>query len=372
MACITLPDGTRTQKSTGVPKDGDKKLAQKIADEYEEASRLAKAGMFNEARARKVLNDILERAGEDKLHTDTVETYLRDWLKGKDNAGTNERYTHTVDLFLECLGGKAQSYLTSITHKDIQKFVEARKKSGVVAKTISVDTKTLNTAFNLAKKLHFISDNPVEKCLALNPIKGKSMERSPFTGEQVASLLKVATGEWRTAILFGYCLGARLEDCVNMQWSNIDFGKAVVDYVARKSNVRAVVPMTPDLQAHLESIATDTANPDITPDLAGIYARQGSGGKTGLSATFASLMAQAGIDPQTVEGEGKRKFNRLSFHSLRHAFNSHLANNDVDQETRMSLIGQVTKAVNADYTHLDLAKLRAAITKLPSLNVSKK
>jgi integrase len=364
IACFMLPDGTRTNRSTGTT---DRKLAQEMADKMEAAARQVRAGIFNEVRARKFLNDMLERAGEDKFNTDTVEVYLRDWLKSKDNAGTSERYTHTVDLFLQSLGEKAKAYLTSITYKDIQKFIESRK-SGVVAKTISVDVKTLSTAFNLAKRLHFIPDNPVEKCLALNPLKSKSMERSPFTGEQVASLLKVATAEWQTAIFFGYCLGARLEDCVCMQWNNVNFEKGLIDYVSRKRGVRAVVPMTPELQAHLESIATDTAEQSITPGLADIYARKGSGGKAGLSATFAKLMATAGIDSQTVEGEeGKRKFNRLSFHSLRHAFNSALANNGVDQETRMALIGQVTKAVNADYTHLDLAKLRAAVTKLPSL-----
>ena len=300
-----------------------------------------------------------------------MEAFLREWLKGKDNEGTNERYSHIVDLFLTSLGRKAQSYLTSISHKDIQEFIKSREEMGLAPKTINVDVKTLNTAFNLAKKLHFIEANPVEKALALNPIKGKSMERFPFTPEQVASLLEVAKDEWKTAIMFGYFIGARLEDCVNMQWSNIDFAENVVDYISRKRHVRAVVPMAPQLQAHLEEIAsTDNPNPNITPDLAHIYERQKAGGKTGLSATFHSIMLKAGIDPQTVEGQGKRKFNRLSFHSLRHAFNSLLANHGVDQETRMALIGQVTKAVNADYTHLDLAKLQGALKKLPALTVA--
>jgi integrase len=363
IACFTLPDGTRTNRSTGTT---DKKLAQKLADEWEEASKDAAKGQFNEARARKVLNDILKRVGEDTLHSDTVESFLREWLKGKDNEGTNERYTHVVDLFLSHLGRKSQAFLTSITHKDVQGFVKSRQEAGLAPKTISVDVKTLSTAFNLAKRLGFMENNPVEKALALTPIKGESSERLPFTPEQVSALLRVATGEWLTVILFGYYTGARLEDCAGMRWNNIDFNENVVDFTARKSGVRAVIPMAPQLQAHLEKIATDTANPFITPELA----KKESGGKSGLSEAFKKIMLAAGIDPQTVQGQGKRKFSRLSFHSLRHAFSSILANNGVDQETRMALIGQTTKAINTDYTHLDLRKLRGAMAKLPALDAA--
>jgi len=233
MACFTLPDGTRTQKSTGT---SDRKLAQTIADQYEEPTRLAKAGLLNESRVRKVFNDILERAGQDKLHTDTVEVYLRDWLKGKANEGTNERYTHTVDLFLASLGTKAKEYLTNVTYKDIQEFIKSR--DGCAPKTILIDVKTLNTAFNLAKKLHFIQDNPVEKALALNPIRGKSMEKFPFTVEQVAKILQAADGEWKTVILFGYFTGARITDCARMRWKNVNFAEKVIDYVAKKTGTR--------------------------------------------------------------------------------------------------------------------------------------
>jgi integrase len=294
-----------------------------------------------------------------------VETFLRDWLKNKDNKGTNERYTHVVDLFLAHLGRKSQSFLTSIGHRDIQGFI--RSRAGLAPKTIRVDAKILNTAFHLAKRLGFIESNPVEKALALNPIKGESSERIPFTPAQVSNLLQTATGDWRTVIEFGYFTGARLEDCTNMRWANVHFNEHLLDFTAKKTGVRAVIPMAPQLESHLEEIAsTDNPNPYITPELA----QKGTGGKSGLSESFKRIMLKAGIDPQTIPGQGKRKFSRLSFHSLRHGFNSLLANNGVDQETRMALIGQTTKAVNTGYTHLDLQKLRGAVERLPLLAVA--
>jgi integrase len=367
IACFTLPDGRRTNKSTGTT---DKKLAQKLADEWEQASKEASKGQFNEARARKVLNDILRRAGEDTIHSDTVEVYLRDWLKGKDNEGTNERYTHSVDLFLASLGQKAQSYLSSVSHKDVLKFIKTRQDAGLAPKTILIDVKSLNIAFNLAKKLHIIQDNPVEKALALNPIKGKSMEKGAFTPEQVASILQAATGEWRTVILFGFFTGARLSDCAQMKWENVNLTEKLVDYVAGKTGNRTeqkqhtVLPLAPQLEAHLlELPSSDNPHSYITPELATKETR----GRNGLSESFKAIMLKAGVDTIEVQGKGKRKFNRLTFHSLRHACNSLLANAGVDQETRMAIIGQKTKAINTGYTHLDLQKLRGAMDKLPKL-----
>jgi len=370
MACFTLPDGTRTQKSTGT---SDRKLAQTIADQYEEPTRLAKAGLLNESRVRKVFNDILERAGQDKLHTDTVEVYLRDWLKGKANEGTNERYTHTVDLFLASLGTKAKEYLTNVTYKDIQEFIKSR--DGCAPKTILIDVKTLNTAFNLAKKLHFIQDNPVEKALALNPIRGKSMEKFPFTVEQVAKILQAADGEWKTVILFGYFTGARITDCARMRWKNVNFAEKVIDYVAKKTGTRKeieerhVMPLAPELEAHLLELPS-TDNPDafIAPGLADKDTR----GRNGLSAAFKRIMLAAGVDPMEIQGKGKKKFSQLSFHSLRHACNSLLRDNGVSQEDRMALIGWKSKDINANYTHDNVEKLREQLAKLPPLLAKKK
>jgi integrase len=294
---------------------------------------------------------------------------LRDWLKGKDNEGTNERYTNTVDLFLETLGAKAKGYLTNIDHKDIKKFVESRK--GYAPATIRVDVKTLNTAFTLAKKLHFIQDNPVEKALALNPIKGKSMQRDAFTHEQVQTILGSAEGEWKTAILFGYNTGARLGDCVRMKWKNVDFEKKLLRFVIKKTgeNNQEVdevhtMPLSPEFEAYLlELPSADDANAFITPELAAKETR----GRNGLSASFKRIMVAAGVDPQEVQGKGKKKFSKLSFHSLRHACNSLLANADVDQETRMKLIGWKSKDINDGYTHVEIKKLRDALAKLPPL-----
>jgi len=76
------------------------------------------------------------------------------------------------------------------------------------------------------------------------------------------------------------------------------------------------------------------------------------------------------LDPQTTKGQGKRKFSKLTFHSLRHSMNSLLANNGVDEATRMTLVGHKSTSINKGYTHLDLPALKSAIAKLPELEIA--
>ena len=66
-----------------------------------------------------------------------------------------------------------------------------------------------------------------------------------------------------------------------------------------------------------------------------------------------------------VQGKGTRQFNRRTFHSLRHSFNSALANAGVSQEVRMKLTGHSSKAIHTGYTHLEVGTLKSAITTLP-------
>ena len=85
-------------------------------------------------------------------------------------------------------------------------------------------------------------------------------------------------------------------------------------------------------------------------------------------------MVEAGIKftAQEKTGDGRRVYS-LGFHSLRHSFNSALANAGVSQELRQRLIGQASEEVNTRYTHLDYKTFRSAISKLPSVNsVSKR
>jgi integrase len=94
-------------------------------------------------------------------------------------------------------------------------------------------------------------------------------------------------------------------------------------------------------------------------------------GGSGLSMTFSRIMARAGVVSEVLHtakkgGQG-RTVRALTFHSLRHSFNSAMANAGVSQEVRMKLTGHMSAEMNKGYTHHELEPLRAAIARIPAV-----
>jgi integrase len=231
IACITMRGGARTNRST---KTSDRRLAQRLADEWQAAANKAREGLLVERQARAILNDILAIVGQDPLPNQTVESFLRQWLSGKDG-NTARRYATTIEQFLGSLHDKKSASLSAIGHNDILEFIRQREETGVAPKTLSVDVRTLQGGFNLARKLGLVDANPVERALALRPISVSSSRRECFSSEQVAALLNAAVGEWKTVVALGYYTGARLSDCSSMKWESVDFVAGVIDFVPQKT-----------------------------------------------------------------------------------------------------------------------------------------
>jgi integrase len=361
-ACYTDREGHQMKRST---KQTDKRKALLIAVEYERIETLSRTTGFSTRQMQKVLNDMLEKTNEEIMVTPSTEKYLRDWLTGietKNSKGTYERYKHTVDLFLDHIKGVAKSPVTSVTSSHIENFLNDRLKDGVASKTASVDIKTLNAAFNRAERYSVILKNPVT---AVELPKVESSERDIFSPEQVALLLNTAghKTEWFTLILLGYFTGQRLGDCATLEWKNVDMRQRVIYFKQLKTGKKVQVPMTDDLDEHLQFLSEFIDSKFVCPELA----ERGSGGAHGLSESFNRIMKRAKIDCEKIEGKGKLYFKRLTFHSLRHSFNSVMAEAGVSQETRMRLTGHSSFETNDRYTHTGLKLLEDAVSKMPSL-----
>lgn len=148
----------------------------------------------------------------------------------------------------------------------------------------------------------------------------KSEEKGTFNGAQVARLVDSAEGDWKGAILLAYYTGARLNDVANMRWNAVDMKRELVTFTASKTQKPVTIPLHPDLEAHLLR-SPGIGKAFLFPALAG----RSTGGKHGLSARFSTIVAKAGIKP-TFTQQGVRARANLTFHSLRHSFNSAMAN----------------------------------------------
>ena len=358
-ACYTSRDGRQLKKST---KTTDKNQATEIAIELERVERRAMQGTITTNQFKKVLNDVSEKINGDTLIAPSTEVYLNEWLNGvraRSAPATLERYQTSVKHFLASLGEKAQKPITSITPRDVELFLNSRLDAGVAPKTAIVDLKTINVAFRQADKYGDIEKNPVA---AVRPPKEVSSEREVFTQDEVQKIYRAApTHEWQTLILLGYFVGARLTDCVHMKWENIQPEKDRLEYEQKKTGKKVSVPLHLNLIEHLNFISAFGTSGFLCPKLAG----KSPGGKHGLSEGFKRIVVKAGIDPMVVKGKGIRNFTKRTFHSLRHSFNSVLANNGVAEEVRRKLTGHSSPMMNQKYTHLEMDTLKGAMDAFP-------
>ena len=370
-ACFTTSDGRRVKKST---KQTDRKKAMAICMEWSRAADLGRQGALTEAQARKVVAEIVELAGGQPLHFRTAREWLESWVevKRESRSGkTANRYAVTTRGFLDHLGSRADKDLAQVTSRDIQTFRASELASGKVAATCNVAIGALSAAFNAARRQGLILTNPVEALEPL-PINYRN-QKEVFTLAQIAALLEAASPEWKGAILFAFYTGARLSDVALMRWEAVDLPAKLVRFVpgkTRRSGKQVVVPLHPELENHLLSLPSpESGKAYLFPTLGARADGTGSKKNGDLSWRFTEIMEKAKVTPgYTREGKGKgRTFSSLTFHSLRHSFNSAMANAGVSQELRQKLAGHSSAEMNKVYTHHEMGPLRAAIGLIPAI-----
>jgi len=359
-------DGTFHLRST---KHEDRSKALGIALEWERVDRKVARGEMVETQVRQVINDILEKVGEPAIDVPSIRAWFGEWIKDKEankTENTTERYRKVVDDFLAHLEERADRPLTVLTPRHVQTFMAKRQKQKVSATTVNLDVKIIRSALNRARKQGLIQTNPAE---AVDLPEQQSVERGTFTTAEVKMLLTQATGtEWETVIMFAYFTGARLGDCVKIEWDHVNLMDGTLKFLETKNKKWITVPLHTDLQEHLSKLATsDKPQKYVTPHMSSL----GPGGRHGLSEGFKRIVTKAGLDLQTVQGTGIRKISKRTFHALRHSFTSALANAGVSPELRMKLTGHKSAEIHRGYTHLEMDTLKDAMKKMPGLNPEK-
>ncbi len=357
--CYTNASGQRCKKTT---KQTERKKAWEVCLAIDRAEHHAKNGTLTEQAAKKIIGEILERTTGEPLHNYKIREWFAHWLSMKEqvrSGKTMDRYRQVIRDFIDSLGAKARLALAHITSKDILAYRDSIIAAKKTARTANLSVKVVSAAFNAALRQGHIPINPA---LALESLRVSGEERSTFTPAQISKLVRAAEGDWRGAIMVAYYAGARLSDVANMQWSAVHWGNKLIRFTPRKTRKPVTVPLHSQLEQELLE-EPGIGNAPMFPSLAG----RGTGGAHGLSGRFAAIMEKAGIEGKITRHKGGRSFSNLSFHSLRHSFNSAMANAGVSQEIRQKLTGHASPDANTIYTHHELEPLRAAIAVIPSI-----
>jgi integrase len=363
-ACWRDASGKQCRAST---KTSDKKLARRIADEFERASRNKRTL----AQLEKILRNYHEELGGEGSQKHSLHSFCQEWLAEKDpsvSAATKKFYRATVAKLLTYFGERALRPIAEITYSDLVSFRNELAK-GLSAASTNQALICFKGIFKADRRLGRISEDPAE---FLSPVKELSNcsgeKRRPFTLEELQTLLAAADPEWQSMIKVGLYTGARLGDLATLRWSQVDLERGEIAFTPRKTGKRIILPVAGPLLEHISSLsASDDPHGFLHPRAAEIFSRTNT--SASLSHLFGDLLAQAGLRTlQSTKPVGSRhRTNPLCFHSLRHAMVSLLKDAGVAQAVVQELAGHASTAISARYTHVGKEALERAVASLPRL-----
>lgn len=362
-------DGRWLKKST---KRRNRTEAMQVCMAWSNAAAQARDRNLTASQARKVLAEMVAHSTGESLTTYTLESWLAEWTANKTasaSKATMLRYNQVMRDFMDCIGGRAKSPLTSITAGDILKFRDELRSEGRAVSTCNVVIKKiLSVPFEAARKLGYIPINPVSSVELLKEggkkKKSPSM-REPFTRSEMRNLVSKAKDDWKGAIVLAATTGLRLGDVVGLKWGDLDRKTGFIKIETQKTGEVVTLPIHADFEKWLKDKTQGIGNAPVFPAL---NTKQ-IGGKNGLSMQFRDIMESAGVVEKVIAKAGDAGRQRFSkgFHAIRHTFVSTLANANVPEEVRQKLTAHSDKASHQIYTSLDLETFTKAVNKIPSV-----
>jgi integrase len=361
-ACITLPDGRQTQRSTKLT---DRKKAQQFAEKLEEAGR----GKLAEKQARKIMAEIYQIVNRDALPGSKARDFFTKWAENKKREtaeSTARRYHDVVRHFIAGLGKKADGDVNDISRADVIGFRDDLNNR-LTASSANHAVKIIRMALKDALVAELVDRNVA---VGVKRVKhrGDMNARRPFTIPEMRKILRVADDEWQGMILFGLYTGQRLRDIANLTWQNLDLDSNELTLVSSKTGRRMRIPLADPLQRYIAKLPAgdDPGQP--------LFPRAFKTKRTGtLSNGFYDIMADAGlVEARNHRSNGngrnsRRTFNEIGFHALRHTATSLMKNAGISPAIVQDIIGHDSPAISAHYTHIDETAKRKALNAMPSL-----
>jgi integrase len=334
-----------------------------ISDTVARAERLARGGRLDAHAARDIINDLLTAAGQETLDAVTNRAWCDGWKASKKGAvkeSSRLKYDQVCRDWLKFLHGKADKPLEAIGRAEAVAFRDRLASTGLAARTVNHTVKLLRGIYGEAVEQGHVGRNPF---VGVTPLREDTSgsKRLPFTGEEVARLMKKATGDWRGLVIVAATTGLRLMDAARLTWGSLDLKAALIRIKTAKTGTTLTLPIHPEFSSWLAAQPRGIGAAPVFPTLA----IKGGAGKSGLSMAFKRLMERAkisaGVARQAKETGSGRTTSQKSFHSLRHFAATQLASNGVRADIARAITGHADADTHANYVTADLDAMRGAV-----------
>jgi len=264
------------------------------------------------------------------------------------NNKPSEAVTKELILRVHLIPFFGKMEVKSISNLDIEKFKHKKLEEKLNPKTINNILSVLSKCLKNAIEWNIISYLPLIKKLKVPPQKFDFLSVN-----ESRLLLENATDLWQEIILIALRAGLRFGELIALSWEDVDFRRKML--TVKQSIVRGVlgstkgnkiryIPLTDEVIKSLESRKKRSG-----------YIFTDEDGKT-----LKQYVCFKRLHKFCKEA-GLRK---IGWHTLRHTFASHLAQNGVPLKAIQELLGHSDIATTMRYAHLSPSTLRGAITTL--------
>ncbi len=319
---IHLPDGTRTRIRKVSPVQ-----TRRSAEDYE----------------RQLRNSLLDGSyGKEVTRAPTVAEYEKEFLVySTNNNRPSALYSKTLSLKNHLLPAFGKVALDRIDAAAIEKFKAAKVKDGLSKKTVNNLLSVLRKMMNLA-----VEGGRIKSAPKIRQFPGGKLWDAKYEylelGE-VQRFLGATANEWRAFIITALKTGLRLGELLSLKWANVDLtvGKLIVRTTRwnelegpPKGGSNREVPLSGEVVAALKAHR----------HLKGAYVFCHEDGTPLHHKNVKGLVARI----CTKAGLAKR----LTMHSLRHSFASHLVELRVPLRNVQELLGHSTVVMTMRYSHV--------------------
>jgi len=290
--------------------------------------------------------------------SEAADKYL-EWAKCKTRGGADDRsrYQHHLK---ERFAGKRMNEISSF---DLERMKAGQAKEGLSPATIRHCLALIRQIFNKASVWGlYKGENPV-RSVKMPVIQN---ERQRFLSlEEIEVLLQELKMNRRKKIpeelkdpvlhdmaLFSLHTGARAGEIFKLRGQDLDFKNGIIALVDTKNTATRHVFMTEALRAVLERRRPEDPNDYV-------FKSRNAGKIIDISNSFQRVVERLGFNKGVTDRRHK-----VTFHTLRHTFCSHLAIQGETLQTIAELAGHKTLQMVKRYSHLSEDHKRSAALNL--------
>ncbi len=288
--------------------------------------------------------------GENSLQIESFIDSL--WIEKGLSKNSLDSYSRDLNLFFKYLD-KSKIVLTDVTRAEIMEFMSFRLSKGLSAKTVSRNLSVIKAFFGHLESRNLIQSNPTKD------IESPKLPRklpNTLTEQQINDLLDAPDEKKnlgfrdKTMIEALYSCGMRVSELLNLKLSDINFNQGVIRILGKGSKER-IVPIGEELisllKKYIEQIRPELLK-NVTEDHLFLNSRGAGITRQGFWLRIKEYCMKANIDSS-----------KISPHTLRHAFATHLLNNGADLRVVQLLLGHASLNTTQIYTEVANERLKS-------------